>query len=361
MEDFAASPKYERIKRSLLNGISSGRYRSGSKLPSESELAKEFSVNINTAKRALTELSLSGRVVRMRGKGSFVSGPGTNARAKGRRTTFAVLLNVLEDPFYSKMLQAISRAASLLEIDIMVFDCEREAANEIRILRRLLKESSVDGCIVIPADAARNAKERKFLSRLQEAGMPLLLLYPQAEVEGCPQLRCDMTGGIREVIRHFIASGRRKILTVTHGNFDDLEIKATLAGMRLEMEAAGLIMDERNIETVDVAWFKSGYKVADKIAARPDRPDAIFAVSDELAIGMLTRFKELGIKVPDEIKMACAGDIDDSSCSEIQLSALSHPLERVGKKAVELLKMQLDGRKSPELSMLPMKFIVRET
>lgn len=352
-----ADTKHARIKGSLLDAMVSGRFKAGAKLPSESELAREFAVNINTAKKVLAELALAGRVVRVRGKGSFVAGAGSPVRSQRERPAIAVMLNGLDDPFYSKILKSLAAAAAANAMDMLFFDNDRSARSETRNLRRLLKSGIADGCVVIPADLARNARERSFLARVSQMGMPLLLLYPQAEVEGCPSLRADTENGVKEAVRELLASGRRRILLLTHSNLEDLEIQATLRGMR----AAGVEPEGENLMTVDVAWFKTGHESADRIAALPSRPDAIYAVSDEMARGLLVRFKELGINVPNDIRLICSGDVEASTGGELKLSALTHPFEAIGAQAMELMTRLLDGNGVPPSTLLPMKLNIRET
>ena len=68
-------PLYEAIKRHVLDQIDSHRLKSGERIPSEHELTKLFKVSRMTVNRAIRELSVEGRVVRVPGVGSFVATP----------------------------------------------------------------------------------------------------------------------------------------------------------------------------------------------------------------------------------------------------------------------------------------------
>ena len=64
---------YEKIKRSVVREIESGKLKPGDKVPSETQLAKEFNASRMTANRALKELTEENRILRVQGVGTFVA------------------------------------------------------------------------------------------------------------------------------------------------------------------------------------------------------------------------------------------------------------------------------------------------
>ncbi len=70
---------FERIKKSIVNDIESGKLKQGDKTPSETELTKLFNTSRMTANRALKELTDEGRIIRVQGSGSFVARPKPDA------------------------------------------------------------------------------------------------------------------------------------------------------------------------------------------------------------------------------------------------------------------------------------------
>ncbi len=70
---------YEKIKKSVLKDIESGRLKPDDKIPSETRLARKFNASRMTANRALKELTEEGRIVRVQGVGSFVARPKPDA------------------------------------------------------------------------------------------------------------------------------------------------------------------------------------------------------------------------------------------------------------------------------------------
>lgn len=68
------TPIYEQIKEQIIGLIGQGELKTGDQLPSLRQLSSELSVNINTIKRAFSDLELSGIIYSVAGKGSFISG-----------------------------------------------------------------------------------------------------------------------------------------------------------------------------------------------------------------------------------------------------------------------------------------------
>lgn len=68
------TPIYEQIKEQIISLIGQGELKAGDQLPSLRQLSSELSVNINTIKRAFSDLELSGIIYSVAGKGSFISG-----------------------------------------------------------------------------------------------------------------------------------------------------------------------------------------------------------------------------------------------------------------------------------------------
>ena len=71
-ENYSYAPKYVQIQNYILQKIESGEYAAGDKIPSETELARQFDVSRLTVNTAVKELANSGIVERVQGKGTFV-------------------------------------------------------------------------------------------------------------------------------------------------------------------------------------------------------------------------------------------------------------------------------------------------
>jgi len=107
-----------------------------------------------------------------------------------------------------------------------------------------------------------------------------------------------------------------------------------------------------------------GRAVGERLRARPptERPDAVFAANDLLAVGLLQALVMLGpVMVPDEIAIIGYDDIDFSAATVVPLSSIRQPSELIGFRAVELLIAEVEGVGAREQVVFQPELVVRES
>ncbi|MCJ8300909.1 MAG: substrate-binding domain-containing protein, partial [Pseudomonadales bacterium] len=103
------------------------------------------------------------------------------------------------------------------------------------------------------------------------------------------------------------------------------------------------------------------YELAAGLLSLEDRPSAIFCHNDEMAIGVLKRAREMGIKVPEQLSVVGFDNIPFCEYSIPELSTVHQPKQLIGETAMKLLLNILSGKKpNPEIT-LPTQLIVRGT
>jgi LacI family transcriptional regulator len=146
----------------------------------------------------------------------------------------------------------------------------------------------------------------------------------------------DVAGG-EIAVRHLLDIGRRRIAFVG-GSLVIRQVSDRLTGARAavaEHAGASLEVVETAALTVD-----EGAKAARALLTRPpaDRPDAVFAANDVLAIGMLQVLAGSGdVTIPGDIALIGYDDIDFASAAIVPLSSIRQPAALIGATAVELL------------------------
>ncbi|AWB46048.1 transcriptional regulator [Paenibacillus sp. CAA11] len=125
-------------------------------------------------------------------------------------------------------------------------------------------------------------------------------------------------------------------------------------------------MQERGLYTPELvrlgAWNSAdGYRMMNELLAEPERPTAIFAASDPLAVGVLRALHGQGVKVPEEMAVVGFDDIEMAAFLQPPLTTIRAYPEQMGKAAVQLLAERLGGREAPAHSVIGTKLIVRES
>ena len=107
-----------------------------------------------------------------------------------------------------------------------------------------------------------------------------------------------------------------------------------------------------------------GRAAGEALAARAeqDRPDAVFAANDLLAVGLLQAFSfAAGVRVPEDIAMVGYDDIDFASATVVPLSSVRQPARLLGRTGVELLLQELDGAEHDRRVRFQPELVVRDS
>jgi len=210
---------------------------------------------------------------------------------------------------------------------------------EYQNLQQAVKRQ-LDGLLTIPllTDNRHNGKE---YCRIAKEIMPVVqVCFPL-----CPELPSiahDFSYIGRHATEYLLNRGHRQIALFTFDNYRDPDNGITSyehnLGYRTAMIEAGL---EPRTFTHESHVFKhsadDAYQVAEQILQLSPRPTAIVTSSNSAAFGLIKRWKELGVKVPEDISViGCAHDLDIPDCLSSELNSFKTEFENIGKHAFQL-------------------------
>jgi DNA-binding LacI/PurR family transcriptional regulator len=290
------------------------------------------------------------------------SGPDPVARTLSRGKTGSVGL-VLDYPLTT----AFTDPGTVQFLHGVAAGCEQEGLGLTLVPRiegggaLLIQNALVDGFVlycVNPADPRMDAVVARKL--------------PYARVDfdaepGMVDVNVDDEGGARMVAEHVTALGHRRVgIALPHDAAGATGPEALaeaghhvhtsrLEGWRAGLEAAGI-----EWSTVPVASGPDKLREAGRIAGgrlldRADRPTAILALSDIVALGVIEAAAERGISVPDQLSVAGFDDVPEAATADPPLTTIRQPHQLKGSEAVRLL---LEGPEA-ESVLLPIELVVR--
>ena len=254
----------------------------------------------------------------------YVPHSGARSLSTSKTQTIGVILPDLYGEFFSELIRGMDVAARALGFHLIVsssHDDAEEASAAIRSMR-----GRVDGLIVLSPhlDAAN-------LAANLAGRLPVLLMNGGAGA-GRPAIVVDNHGGAMQAVEHLIATGRRRIAHIS-GPTGNLEAEARLAGYLEAMARAGLPT------TVVEGSFDqaSGHRAATELAQAKDRPDAIFAGNDMMAIGALLALQDAGLAVPGDVAIVGFDDVPMAGLVRPGLTTLGIRIAETGRGALERL------------------------
>ncbi|MBI3012778.1 MAG: LacI family DNA-binding transcriptional regulator [Elusimicrobia bacterium] len=148
-----------------------------------------------------------------------------------------------------------------------------------------------------------------------------------------------------QVVDSLVGLGHRKIAFI--GGIVGFNTVSRLEGYRNGLEKHSIPYDEKYVVYGDYS-LKSGYESAKKLISLKEKPTAIFAANDEMAIGAIRAATESGLKVPGQISVFGFDDADIARMSEPSLSTVHQPFYEMGKRASEVLIARIENPEIPQ-------------
>jgi len=253
----------------------------------------------------------------------------------GRSSTVGLVVLDVRNPFFTDLARGAESEAARHGLSVILGNSDDDVDREAGYLD-LFEEQRVRGILISPY-----REVGPHLRRLRERGTPAVLVDRRSEDEQFSSVSVDDDLGGWLAANHLIETGRRRIL-FTGGPFDIRQIVDRQAGARRAVdEADGVTFETLPTPAASVA---DGRSTGDAIAARlaEDRPDAVFAANDLIAMGVLQGLARHGIRVPEEIAIIGFDDIDFASAAVVPLSSVRQPSQLMGETALRVLLAEID-------------------
>lgn len=270
-----------------------------------------------------------------------------------RRTdTVGALLPDLHGEFFSELIRGIDQAARARGLHLLLSSSHDDADEAAAALRAM--NGRVDGLIVMSPHA-----DDDFLSQNLPVTLPAVLLNSGVSRPRQRVFAVDNFGGARQITEHLVRSGRRRIAFLG-GPVANFEARERERGYRTGLPA-GL---QPWVLAGDFSEA-GGQQAAARLLALPaaERPDAVFAANDIMAIGLLGALVAGGLRVPEDIALAGFDDIPVARYVSPALTTMHVPIAALGSQALEALADALDSPLAPsgESTVMPVQLVVRRS
>lgn len=286
--------------------------------------------------------------------------PNQAARTLVTRRTGTVALIVSEsqdrvfaDPYFASILRCISTA--LADTDLQLLLSMAQSPAERTRLRRYLSGQHVDGAILLSLHV-----DDPLPDELQRTGLPLVLGGRPVNTEHVWYVDADNQDGARQATDHLLATGRRRVATIT-GPADMPVGIDRLAGYRDGLTSAGLAYDDTLVAAGDFSEESGACALRALVDRHPDI-DAVFAASDTMALGAMRQLQQYGRRVPDDVAVIGFDDSDVARHTSPPLTTVHQPLNEMGTQLVESLLDLISGaQRTSSGIILPTHLITRDS
>jgi LacI family transcriptional regulator len=261
-------------------------------------------------------------------------------RARRSKTIGMIVLDV-RNPFFTDLARAAEDRAARDGLSIILGNSDEKAERESSYLD-LFEEQRMHGVLISPFGDMTDR-----LHRLRERGIPAVLVDRTSVDDTFSSVSVDDVAGGALAVEHLISQGRASIAFVG-GPLEIRQVTDRLEGARAAVagnpEASLEVIVTRALSVIE------GRAAGNAILARAagDRPDAVFAANDLIAMGVLQALNMQGeLHVPRDIALIGYDDIDFASAAVVPLSSIRQPTALLGQTAVQIL---LEEAADPALS-----------
>ncbi|NRF94406.1 substrate-binding domain-containing protein [Paenibacillus frigoriresistens] len=190
--------------------------------------------------------------------------------------------------------------------------------------------------------------------------IPIVLACEYIENVEVPSVTMDNTAAARETTEYLIRLGHRRI-GILPGPPDDVLSKDRLKGYCQALERHNLPIDDSLIQHGDYT-AESGYDRMMKFLNCGQRPTALFASNDEMAIGAIRACNDMFVRVPEEISIIGFDDNSFSEWTNPKLTTVFQPKYNIGKQSLrQLHNLIKEGFPLNNKLVLPYQLIERGT
>jgi LacI family transcriptional regulator len=267
----------------------------------------------------------------------FVRNDAARQLRAGRSRSIGLVVPDIGNPFFAEVARGAEERAAEAGMTVLLGNSDESDVRQEAHLE-LFQEQRVNGVLLTPASGDLSS-----LHRFTDAGMPVVLVDHEVEEGDIPSVSVDDVEGGRLAVRHLLDAGRRRIAYVS-GPRSVRQVAERLEGAQVAVsEVPGAMLEV--VEQASLTVLQ-GRAAGEMLAARAqrDRPDAVFAANDLLAVGLLQAFSFItGMRVPEDIAMVGYDDIDFASATVVPLSSVRQPARLLGRTGVELLLHKLEG------------------
>lgn len=327
------------------------------------DVAKEAGVSITTVSRVLnnnypvkeeTRIKIEGAIEKLNYK------PNAMARSliTKKSSMIGVIVPGITNLFFPTIVEAIDEAVKSKGYSISLSNTEGEAQKELKLVEEHIGRQ-VDGIIII--DPTIENLKKGVYDKLSKS-LPLIIISGSADSNKCSFVCYDEEVGTIEAFNYLLELGHKKIAFLRgHKSFSyDIKQKIyedIIEKEKLDYEKIVNVGKGNSIEVVERSERK-----LEALLTGDDRPTAVFACNDLMAVGIINACNKLGIKVPSELSIIGFDNTLLASITQPKLTTVDLNMKEIGARAAaELLDIIENNTKSRKKLILDTNLVIRES
>ncbi len=322
------------------------------------QLAQRYGVSLTTAQKAVKQLKEEGL---LRADSTRSARIGRSAVSRERSGAgprrLGLVVTEITNPFFGRVCRDVQRAAGDCGYQVLTASSESDFDREREVIEGFL-EIGVEGLLICPGlDEACAAFYRGLIAR----GVRISFVSRRAEgVEADFVVAHNFAGGALAA-GHFLSMGYDSFGYIGFG--PRLRRDERLQGFSSALLEEGVELAPDLIAGDDGREIANGHRGMRRLMEHAQRPRAVFAFNDLLAIGALQYCRERGIAVPGEVAVAGFDNLPESRVTSPPLTSVAYPVQSISRLAVQSIidRIEETGDRPPNRILLEPHLVVRQS
>ena len=277
-----------------------------------------------------------------------------NAQAASFRrqanNTVILLVRDIGNPFYLEIYKGVEEAASEAGYKVLMGDA-RNDVNRVANHIDMVRQKHADGLILMTGQFPTELLDQV------DSLPPIVIASETVAGIALPTVKVDNRAASKNAVRHLIEAGHKQIVHLA-GPFPETLAQERFDGYRDALAEAGIDYDEKLLVSGDYS-IESGRHAITGLLERGISFTAIFASSDQMAIGAISELRARGVSVPGDVSVTGFDDIIFANAFEPTLTTVRQPRQEMGRKAMALMVERLNGKRTAETIVMDTDLVVR--
>ncbi len=272
-----------------------------------------------------------------------------NAVARGlaskKTTSVGVIIPDISNNLYAELARGIEDIATMYRYNIILSNSDQNEAKELELLNTMLGKQ-VDG-IVMMSDHVTN----KITNAIRQSPVPIVLAGSIIQDESIPTVNIDYFRAAFDAIQSFIMKGHKEIAFVSGPLEYTINGEHKLAAYKQALQQANIEVNEQFIDATD-GTYDEALLSWESFSQNGAVPTAIFAGSDEIALGVIHAVQDAGKRVPEDVEVISFENSKLARMVRPQLTSVALPLYDIGAVSMRLLTKLLNKEEVAEKSVI---------
>lgn len=325
------------------------------------DVAKKAGVSITTVSHVINDTRFVSQELRNKVNQAIIDvGYSPNQLARGLRSgvtaTIGLMIPDNSNPFFAEIAKIIETVGFEHGYSVILCNSSGDLKKEAVYIDTLLSHQ-IDGIVLISVNSTVEG-----LQKIRARNIPFVVVDRDISLyEGDTVLVNNEMGGYNAT-KYLLDLGHRKIACIEGSSNVNPSSDRTRGYIRA-LQSGGIPIREEYIAKGDFG-YQSGEQGFEKLWSLNDKPTAIFACNDMMAIGALRKAKSMGVHIPEDVSVIGFDNISFTSAVSPALTTISQPTEELSKKAISILINKIQNRgvaKENKRIVLNTDLVIRES